>query len=129
MRPRIALLLTSDDELRKVLAQSLQEGGGIVLRARSVADALRIVCSRAPDLHLAVIDFAEGPHGMTLLSALKACRPELPIIAAISSDAYHATTVAYANQVAACLAKPISLPDLEAVIQTLGKPKLQLGTA
>jgi DNA-binding NtrC family response regulator len=129
MKPRIVLLLTGDEQLRGLLTDSLHEGGGVLLQVRSITDALRIVCGRAHELDLAVIDFTEGPHGMTLLSALKACRPELPIIATIANDTYHATTLAYANEVTACLAKPINLADLQAVIRDLGKPQPQLGAA
>lgn len=50
---------------------------------RNVAEALRVVCERAP-LNLAVIDFDDGCHGMTLLSALNVCQPALPVIAVTS---------------------------------------------
>jgi DNA-binding NtrC family response regulator len=123
------LLLTRDEELRTVLNQALGDAEIIVLRADNIGDALQIVCQHGRQLSFAVIDFAGGCHGMTLLNALKMCRPNLPLIVTTSDDAYHASMLAYANDVAACLAKPILAAELKIVIQELAEPKLQLGAA
>ena len=78
---------------------------------------------------LFVIDFDDGCHGITLLSAIQTCRPELPIIVVTSSDAYQAAAIVFANGVEACLAKPISAAELKIVIEELAEPKLQLVAA
>jgi len=129
MNSQMLLLLTRDEELRTVLNQALGDAEIIVLRADNIGDALQIVCQHGRQLSFAVIDFAGGCHGMTLLNALKMCRPNLPLIVTTSDDAYHASMLAYANDVAACLAKPILAAELKIVIQELAEPKLQLGAA
>lgn len=129
MNSRIILLLTREDELKRVLKQTLGDTAAIVLHADNVGDALQIVCQHGRKLDFALIDFAGGCHGMTLLNALKMCRPDLPLIVTTSDDVYHASMLAYANDVAACLAKPILAAELKIVIQELAEPKLQLGAA
>lgn len=127
---RNILLLTHDRDFEELLTEAvLETGTATVLVARNVGDALQIVCARGRELDLAVIDFDEGCHGMTLLSALDTCRAELSVVVVTSSDAYHAAAIAYANGVAAVLAKPISGAELEIVIRELHEPKLELTTA
>ena len=92
-------------------------------------DALQLICSRGIELDLAVIDFDDGCHGMTLLHAIQTCRQELAIVVVTSSDTYHAAATAFANGVKACLAKPISAAELKIVIEELAEPKLQLAAA
>lgn len=128
MNTRFILLLTRDARFQILLSEALCAGGAIVRVVRNVGEALGVVCERAP-LNLAVIDFDDGCHGMTLLSALNVCQPNLPVIAVTSSDVYHATALGYANGAAACLAKPISAVELRTVIERVGEPKLQLACA
>lgn len=128
MKPRLILLLTRDASLQTLLNEVLLGEGAIVLVAHSAGEALQLICARVGELDFAVIDFDDGCHGMTLLSALHTCRPALPIIVVTSSDAYHAAAIAYANDIAACLAKPISAAELRIVIEELAEPKLQLET-
>lgn len=130
MNTRLVLLLTHDREFEKLLAEAvLKSGAAIILVTRNMGDALQMVCARGRELDFAVVDFDDGCHGMTLLSALDACRANLPVVAVTSSDAYHAAAIAYANGVAACLAKPISRAEMEIVIRELREPKLELSAA
>ena len=130
MNSRLILLLTRDREFEKLLTEAvLATGAAVILAARTIEDALQIVCTRGRELDFAVIDFDDGCHGMTLLSALATCRPGLPVVVVTSKDVYHAAAVAYANGVAACLAKPIVASDLEIVIRELRNPKLELEAA
>jgi DNA-binding NtrC family response regulator len=129
MNARLVLLLTRDREFQNTVAQSLIDEGIVVLLARNVGDALQIVCRRGRELDFAIIDFADGCHGLTLLSALEMCRPELPMVVATSSDAYHAAALLCANDVRACLAKPISTTELEIVIHELPQPEHELEVA
>ena len=131
MKPRLILLLTRDASFQTLLNEALLGEGAIVLGTHSAGEALQLICARGGELDFdfAVIDFDDGCHGMTLLSALHTCRPALPIIVVTSSDAYHAAAIAYANDIAACLAKPISAAELRIVIEELAEPKLQLETA
>jgi ActR/RegA family two-component response regulator len=130
MNTRLVLLLTRDRDFEKLLTRAvLETGAAAILVARTVGDALHVVCTRGRELDFAVIDFDDGCHGMTLLSALDTCRHGLPVVVATSQDVYHAAAVAYANGVAACLAKPIGASDLEIVIRELRNPKLELEAA
>ena len=126
MNTPLVLLLTRDRHFEKLLGEALLETGTVVLVARNVSEALHIVCTRGRELDFAVIDFDDDGHGMTLLSAIKTCREELPIVAVISSDVYHAAVLAYKNGVAACLAKPITAVELKLIIRELRQPKLEL---
>lgn len=129
MKPRLILLLTRDASFQTLLNEALLGEGSIVLGTHSAGEALQLICARVGELDFAVIDFDDSCHGMTLLSALHTCRPALPIMVVTSSDAYHAAAIAYANDIAACLAKPISAAELRIVIEELAEPKLQLETA
>ena len=130
MNTRLVLLLTRDRGFEKLFTEAvLKTGAAVSLSARNIGDALPIVCTRGRELDFAVIDFDEGCNGMTLLSALDTCRADLPIAVVTSSDAYHAAAIAYANGVAACLAKPIRGAELEIVIREWRRPKLELTAA
>ena len=86
------------------------------------------LCELRSKVDLAVIDFQDGSHGMTLLSALNVCQPDLPIVVVTSSDAYR-RCCRPCKRVAACLARPVSAADLRMVIEQLNEPKLQLACA
>ena len=108
MKPRLVLLFTRDRAFDQLVSEALFGTGAIVLIARSVADALQIVCQRGRELDCALMDFDGGCRGMTLLSAVHTCHQQLPILVTTSEDAEHATAVAYANGAQACLNKPRS---------------------
>ena len=129
MKPRRILLVSDDLKFHSLLHRALPDGAPDVCVAPNAGEALRVVCEGMEDLDLAIIAFNHGCHGMTLLSALHACQPDLPIVALISRDAYHAAAVGYANGAAACLASPIRSAELRTVIEMVGQPKLQLACA
>ena len=129
MKPRIVLLYTCDQNVDRVLTEALYETGTIILIARSVADALQIVCRQGSELDFAILDFNDGCRGMTLLSAVHTCHPQLPILVTTSEDAEHATAVAYANGARACLNKPIPPARIADAISELSRPHQQLVAA
>jgi DNA-binding NtrC family response regulator len=128
MNARPVLLLTQDHEFEELLREALSESGATLLVARNVGDALQIVCTRGAELDLAVIDRGDC-HGINLLSAIKACQHDLPVVVVTSSDTYHCAALAYANGAAACLAKPITATELRLAIHGLRAPKLELTAA
>ena len=105
MRPQV-LLYTRDRYFDKVVSEALSGTGTIVLLARTVADALQIICQRGRELDFALMDFDGGCRGMTLLSAVHTCYEQLPILVTTSRDAVHATAIAYTNGARSCLTKP-----------------------
>jgi Response regulator containing CheY-like receiver, AAA-type ATPase, and DNA-binding domains len=123
------LLLTNDTELEDAVAEALLEFGGVSHLTCNAGDALQIICGTGQDLDLAVIDFELGPHGMTLLSAINSCREDFPVIVVTRDDEKQVEALAYANGVAACLAKPITATELKLVVQHLLAPKLELASA
>jgi DNA-binding NtrC family response regulator len=125
MNIRLALLLTHDADFEKVVTESLKESGAKILITHDVDHALEIGCQRGTELDLAVIDRSDC-HAITLLSALRACRHDLPVVVVTSSEACHCAGIAYANGAAACIAKPISADDLRVVLKQLCQPKLEL---
>jgi DNA-binding NtrC family response regulator len=124
---QVVLLLTRDRSLEKSLSEALHAPS--ILTVRDVDEALQIIAAHSDELSLVIIDFDEGCRGMTLLSAIKNCVEELPVIVVTLSDTYHAAAMAYANGAAACLAKPITAAELEIVIQKLRETKLELTAA
>jgi DNA-binding NtrC family response regulator len=105
MQPKV-LLYTRDRHFDKLVREALSGTGAIVLSARTVADALQIVCKRGRELHFALMDFDGGCRGMTLLSAVHTCYEQLPILVTTLEDGVHATAIAYANGARSCLPKP-----------------------
>src|SRR5215470_4405495 len=125
MNIRLALLLTHDAGFEKIVTDALEDTGEKVLIRHDVDHAMQVGCSRITQLDLAIIDRSDC-HAITLLSALKACRHDLPVVVIASSESYHCTALAYANGAAACLAKPITINDLRVVLRQLCEPKLTL---
>ena len=121
---QVVLLLTRDRSFEKSLSEALHNP--VILISRDIDEALQIMAVYSDELSLVVIDFDDGWHGMTLLSAIKNCLEKLPVIVATSNDTYHVAAVAYANGAAACLAKPITTVELEIVIRQLRQAKLEL---
>ena len=117
MNPRLILLLTLDAMVEEAMAEALLETDGIICIARTTDDAMRIVCSGASELELAVIDFDHGSNGMTLISAINTCADHhLPMLVLTPSGEEHGRFVARANGAAECLAKPISAAQIAKAI-------------
>ena len=123
------LLYTRDPNFDGLLSEALSATGAIVLIARTVADALQIVCQRGRNLDFALMDFGGGCRGMTLLSAVHTCYEELPVLVTTSEDAEHATALAYANGARGCLTKPSHAASLTAAIADLKENRRQLAAA
>jgi DNA-binding NtrC family response regulator len=88
----------------------------------------KIGCQPATDLDLAIIDRSDC-HAIALLSALRGCRHDLPVVVMTSSQSCHCAAIAYANGAAACLAKPIAAADLKVVFRQPYEPKLKFDFA
>jgi DNA-binding response OmpR family regulator len=123
------LLYTRDPNFDGLLGEALSGTGAIVLVARTIADALQIVCQRGRNLDFALMDFDGGCRGMTLLSAVHTCYEQLPILVTTSEDAEHATAVAYANGARSCLSRPRHASMLTAAIADLKATQYQLMAA
>jgi DNA-binding NtrC family response regulator len=129
MKPRLVLLFTHDRNFDRVLSEALFGTGAIVLITRSVGDALQIVSSRGPELDFAVLDFNDGCRGMTLLSAVHTCHPQMPILVTTSKEAQQVNALAYANGARTCLNKPVPVTRLADAISQVGHAHQQLVTA
>ena len=128
MKTRLALLLTRDPKFENIVIEALKEDGGRVLVRHDVDHALEVGCTRANEFDLAIID-RHDCHAITMLSALHACRHDLPVIVVTSNDAYHCAALAYANGATACLVKPITPAELNLVLHQLLEPELKLTEA
>ncbi len=124
MKIRVMLLLTNDDELENSVAEALLELGGVSHLTRDPGEALKTVCG-VHDLDLAVIDFEHGPHGMTLLSAIRMLREDLPVIVITHDDEKHVEALAYTNGATACFPKPVSTTQLVATIRKFCGTKVE----
>ena len=128
-RPPMVLLYTRDHGFDGLLGEALSGTGTIVLSARTVAEALQVVCQHGCELALALMDFDGGCRGMTVLSAIHTCCEQVPILVTTSKDAEHVTAVASANGARACLTKPTHSARLANAISDLIAPKQQLAAA
>ena len=104
---RTVLLFTRDSCFDELIAKVFSEPA-IILSARTVREALRIVCQRGRELNLALMDFDGASRGMTLLSAVHTCYERVPIVVTTSEHGEHASFLAYANGARTCLKKPLS---------------------
>jgi DNA-binding response OmpR family regulator len=129
MKPQVVLLYTRDHSFDGLLGEALAGTGALVLVARTVGDALQIVCRQGRELDFALMDFDGGCHGMTLLRAVHTCYEQLPILVTTSKDADHATAVAYANGARGCFNKPLHAAMLADAIADLNAAHHQLVAA
>ncbi len=117
--PRVILLFTGDREVDRLVAEALLGSSAIVLIARSVGDALQIVCGRGRELDLAVLDLDHDCRGMTLLSAVHTCYDELPVLVSATTGTEQFCRLAYANGARACLNKPFDAAKLREAMTPL----------
>ncbi len=129
MKARRALLYTCDADVESVVRQALFGTDIILLIARTVGDALQIVCQRGRELDLAIMAFGEDCHGMTLLSAVHGCYEQLPTLVVVEKDSEHASALAYVNGARICLSKPVSLVELTSAIADLQPAARHLAVA
>ena len=99
MKTPHVLLLTGDSQLQTAVAEALSEIGGRSCVARDVDEAVADVCGGVSQIDAAIIDFQHGAYGLTLLSALKACQPRLPVIAVVQHDDKQIQALACAGEV------------------------------
>ena len=123
-----ALLLTHDPDFERIVTEALKETATEILVTHGVDEALQAGCRRINELDLVLIDRSDC-HAITLLSALRTCRPDLPVIVVAGTDNHHCAALAYASGAAACLAKPISVPDFKLALLNLFEPTLKLAAA
>jgi DNA-binding NtrC family response regulator len=125
MKSPLILLFTRDRNFDQLVHEALFGTKAIVLIARSVADALQIVCQRGRELDCALMDFDDGCRGMTLLSAVHTCYERLPIVVTTSEDAEDASFLAYTNGARTCLEKPLSAEGFAKAIADVTAPRHQ----
>ena len=125
MNIHLALLLTRDAGFEKIVTEALEGIGAKALVKHDIDHALEIGCKRVSAFDVVLIDRSDC-HAITLLTALHACRPDLPVVVITSGDPDHCAALAYANGAAACLAKPITVPDLKLALHELFEPIFKL---
>jgi len=126
---RLVLLCTRDDDFKTVVRQALWDTGTVLLTARTVEEALQIVCRRKRELDVAIMAFNEDCRGMTLLDAIHGCCEQLPTLVVFDKDTEQARALAYANGARFCLSKPVSPVQLANAIADLELAAPQLAVA
>jgi len=126
---RLVLLYTRDADFQNVVRQALRDTGTIVLIARTVEEALQIVCRRRRELDVAIISFNEDCRGITLLRAIRDCSEQLPTLVVVGKDSEQARALAYANGARFCLSKAVSPVELANAIADLEITAPQLAVA
>ncbi|HEX2529695.1 MAG TPA: PAS domain S-box protein [Geminicoccus sp.] len=112
-RARI-MIVDDDEDVRRILAETLTALGYRVDEAKDGADALDLLKSVGPDL--LILDFAmPGMNGADVARAARSLRPDLPIVFATGyAETAAIDAVAGASQL--MLRKPFGLHELEAVV-------------
>jgi CheY-like chemotaxis protein len=126
---RLVLLYTRDNDFRNIVRQALCDTGTILLIARTVEEALQIVCRRKRELDVAIMAFDEDCRGITLLSAAHGCCEQLPTLVVVDKDSAQARALAYANGARFCLSKPVSPVELANAIADFELAAPQLAVA
>ena len=126
---RLLLLYTRDADFQKVVREALRDTGTIILIARTIEEALQIVCRRRNELDVAVIAFNEDCPGITLLRAIRDCSEQLPTLVVVDKDSEQARALACANGARFCLGKAVSPVELANAIADLEQAAPQLAVA
>jgi len=126
---RLVLLYTRDEDFKTVVRQALWDTGTVLLTARTVEEALQIVCRRKRELDAAIMAFNEDCRGMTLLGAIHGCCEQLPPLVVFDKDSEQARALAYAIGARFCLSKPVSPVQLANAIADLEPAAPQLAAA
>ena len=66
---------------------------------------------------------------MTLLSAIRMLREDLPVIVITHDDEKHVEALAYTNGATACFSKPVSTTQLVATIREFCGPRVERALA
>lgn len=119
--PRRILVVDDDPDVRQFLSASLETLGFDVTVAEDAEHGLRVIESVDPDLMM--VDFAmPGMNGAQMAKAVRARRPEIPIIFA-SGYSETAAIEAAVGKSAVFLKKPFRVSDLEAVLRMVLGPR------
>lgn len=111
------LVVDDDDEVRKMLVESLEILGHEVIAANDGPTGLQALGTKQPDL--LIVDFAmPGKNGAQVAQQARSRRPELPIVFA-SGYADTVAIDAVEGPAAAILRKPFDLDVLDKTIRTL----------
>jgi DNA-binding NtrC family response regulator len=129
MKTPVILLLTNDPRLEDTVAEALVRVGALSHLTHCATDALQAVCGVGDALDLAIVDFENGPHGLSLLTAINMCRTDLPMIVITRDDEKHVAALACAYGASACLNKPVTAEVLVAIIRKFCPHQRQLAIA
>lgn len=118
MKTPVVTLLTNDQNVEECVAQVLLETGGLSHLAHSANEVLDLIgTTTGQDPDLAVIDCEHGPHGLTLVGAIRRRREAFPVIVLTGPGEKYIEALAYANGATVCLSKPVSATQLAAAMK------------
>lgn len=121
-RPRDILLVDDDELLRATVPAMLTSLGHRVAVAGSGPEALAAL-DRGPDPDLVLLDVnMPGMDGLEVLHHLRTRRPALPVLFATGLKDERLEALLKADPAAGYLAKPFTLPELEARLAALLAP-------
>jgi FixJ family two-component response regulator len=126
MKTPVITLLTNDQSVEECVAQVLLETGDLSHLAHSASEVLDLIGTTGQDLDLAVIDCEHGPHGLTLVGAIRRCREACPVIVLTGPGEKYIEALAYANGATVCLSKPVSATQLAEAMKQCHRSQPQL---
>lgn len=125
------VLLVDDDPMIRIVANGqLKKLGYEVLEACDGIEAMEIFRTRNDDIALVLLDLSmPGKDGWETMAALRALRPDIPVIIASGYDEAQAMQGFPEEQPQAYLHKPYQITDLELAIKAARNTLLQKSRA
>ena len=126
MKTPVVTLLTNDQSVEECVAQVVLETGSLSQLAHSASEVMDLIGTTSQDLDLAVIDCEHGPHGLTLVGAIRRRREAFPVIVLTGPGEKYIEALAYANGATVCLPKPVSATQLAEAMNQCRRSQPQL---
>ena len=115
--PRTILLVEDEVDVRTTVRRQLETLGHTVLAADTAMDALMLVQGpTVPDLLLTDVVLGSGMNGIELAAAVRAVRPDLPVVFMSGYTAVNEAQQKIRDTGAPLLSKPFTTPQLERAI-------------
>jgi len=112
--PRTILLVEDEVEVRNTVRRQLETLGHTVLAADAAMEALMLAQGpAAPDVLLTDVVLGAGMNGIELVAAVRAVRPNLPVVFMSGYTAVTEAQKRIRETGAALLSKPFTTPQLE----------------
>lgn len=121
MKSQAVLLVDDDPQIKRLVADALANSEFRLLVAPNACEAMRLLQVRGQDICIVIAELAPLAQGLTLLTAVKAWRNDLPFIILTAFGNWDVYAEAMAAGVSEFLTKPTEVPALRAALNRVWK--------